>query len=125
MNWYRFRQNNTGGSFTLPGVEVFIEATDANDAEARATYLGMTNEGSCPCCGDRWNGCTQEAPPDVAEVGYLGQGVYERAPAYAVKFAYGDDAGVALPTRQQTREEYMAEMAAWRARSEARRREQS
>lgn len=59
MPYWDFRQNNTGGSFTLPAHTVVIEADDDEDANARAEAVGLywngcDDEIDCPCCGDRW-----------------------------------------------------------------------
>lgn len=63
--WYRFRQNNSGGSFHFEpengiGVNVWIEAYDAEVANVRALRLGLYFDGcadgiDCDCCGDRWD----------------------------------------------------------------------
>jgi hypothetical protein len=61
--WYRFRQNNSGGSFVINdkvAVEVFIDAEDYIEANYKATRLGIYFNGcetgyDCPCCGDRWS----------------------------------------------------------------------
>lgn len=64
MNWYHFRQNNSGGSFVHEDNElshhVFIEAMDSTHANAIATKLGVYFDGcdrgmDCSCCGDRWH----------------------------------------------------------------------
>ena len=61
--FYRFRQNNTGGSWDINDdltVRVIIEADSADEANRKAKKLGMYWYGSdhdgpdCPCCGDRW-----------------------------------------------------------------------
>ena len=49
-----FRQNNSGGFYTGPAYNIIVEADDENDAWLEARYLGLTNEGSCNCCGPRW-----------------------------------------------------------------------
>jgi hypothetical protein len=63
--FFEFDQNNSGGSFHIDderglGPRVWIEALDANDANARAEHLGIYFDGcsngrDCPCCGDRWS----------------------------------------------------------------------
>jgi hypothetical protein len=62
MSFYKFRQNNSGGSFTFDhkrglSVHVYVEASSAEEANARAQQdLGIyfDGDGDCPCCGDRW-----------------------------------------------------------------------
>jgi len=60
--WYHFRQNNSGGGWDIDenvGQDVFIEAHDADEANARADEIGIYFDGvdsgqDCECCGDRW-----------------------------------------------------------------------
>ncbi len=64
MPFYRYRQNNSGGSFHYDetagiGVTVIVEATDADHANSRAEAIGLYWDGcdagrDCRCCGDRW-----------------------------------------------------------------------
>lgn len=62
LRWYSFRQNNSDGRFYYDdnlGIEVFIQATSADEANSRAENLGIYFNGcdegrDCPCCGDRW-----------------------------------------------------------------------
>lgn len=61
--FYRFDQNNSGGSFIQNdevASYVFIEANSADEANARAESIGIYFNGcdddrDCPCCGDRWS----------------------------------------------------------------------
>ena len=62
MNFYMWRQNNTGGSFITDGDLsrfVVIEAESYDKAEEKALNLGIYYNGvdsdrDCACCGDRW-----------------------------------------------------------------------
>lgn len=64
MAWYKFRQNNSGGSFQYKpergiSVEVIIEANDYREVLDRAELIGLYFNGcdsgmDCNCCGDRW-----------------------------------------------------------------------
>lgn len=61
---YWFRQNNTGGYFCDPAINVMIEAgsaSEANDlAQKHGVYFnGATNGKDCGCCGDRWYEVTE------------------------------------------------------------------
>lgn len=60
--WYRYHQNNSGGSFRYDGgrglsVNVYVEATSPSHADSRMESLGVTfgDYDSCSCCGDRWS----------------------------------------------------------------------
>lgn len=58
--FWTYDQNNSGGYFHVDpkaGVSMYviIEAATADQANAKAADLGMTNAGSCSCCGQRWN----------------------------------------------------------------------
>jgi len=57
LNWYHFRQNNTGGSFTGPAISIYVQATDSEEADRIAEDNGAYFDGSgdCMCCGFRWN----------------------------------------------------------------------
>jgi hypothetical protein len=60
MAWFNFRQNNSGGSFQEPAINVHIEAVDRNAANALAEIHGVYFDGvaagrDCGCCGDRWS----------------------------------------------------------------------
>ena len=59
--FYTFHQNNSGGFFKLPAVNVVIEADNSDEADERAQHLayiyfnGCIEGRDCSCCGDRWN----------------------------------------------------------------------
>lgn len=58
MSIYRYRQNNTGGSFIGP-VNIDVEASSPGEADEKALTLGIYFDGidkglDCDCCGDRW-----------------------------------------------------------------------
>lgn len=62
--WYRYKQNNTGGSFEIDdktgiGPVVFVQAFTPEGANKRANEIGIYFNGctqgfDCDCCGDRW-----------------------------------------------------------------------
>jgi hypothetical protein len=54
--FYKFRQNNSGGSFIKPAVNVIIEADSAKEANEIALTKGVYFDESrdCYCCGSRW-----------------------------------------------------------------------
>jgi hypothetical protein len=64
--FFTFRQNNSGGSFDGPAVNVIIEAPDMETACKRTEphftlcgesglYAEYDSCGCCPCCGHRWS----------------------------------------------------------------------
>ena len=58
--FFHYRQNNSGGSFQGPAINVIIEApmyVIANDiAETNNLYFSGCDTGQdCSCCGDRWS----------------------------------------------------------------------
>lgn len=67
MAWFKFDQNNSGGSFDFDDKlthRLFIEADTEEEAEAKAFEMGVYYNGcenglDCPCCGDRWYGCEE------------------------------------------------------------------
>jgi len=65
--FYKFRQNNSGGFFKGPAVNVFIEANNQDEAVALApvrtdgaVYFGCGDGCGCSCCGDRWSAYVDE-----------------------------------------------------------------
>lgn len=57
--FYQFKQNNSGGGFRSPAINVIIEATSVDEANVLALdhglyFDGVADERDCPCCGDRW-----------------------------------------------------------------------
>lgn len=60
MPFYHYDQNNSGGAFDEPALNVFIEASSDEEAdtiaEANGIYFdGVEDDKDCPCCGDRWS----------------------------------------------------------------------
>ena len=63
LKWFLFQQNNSGGYFDVDNKvchRVFIQATNASEAEDIAEGLGIyfngvDNGNDCGCCGDRWS----------------------------------------------------------------------
>lgn len=64
LQWWEYRQNNTGGSFSYDpqsgiSVNVYVQARDPSEADFRAKEIGLYWDGcdsgqDCSCCGDRW-----------------------------------------------------------------------
>lgn len=63
MPFYRFRQNNSGGSHTINEAinkNVIVEALTHEDANTLALSVGIYFDGlatgrDCSCCGSRWS----------------------------------------------------------------------
>lgn len=70
--WHQYRQTNSGGSFDISddlGHTVLIEADSPDDANQRATELGIYFDGcedgsDCSCCGDRWYRASDPGTPE-------------------------------------------------------------
>jgi hypothetical protein len=65
LQWYHYSQNNSGGSFTGPALDVYIQASNSNEADAIAEdnelyFDGCSRGWDCSCCGDRWYPCYGE-----------------------------------------------------------------
>ena len=73
---WHFRQNNSGGRYTGPAYNIVVEGDDLNEAGAEAQKLGATNEGSCSCCGDRWNSAEEIKSRDY--IIYLDMAIEDR-----------------------------------------------
>lgn len=78
--YYHFHQNNSGGSFVtdIPnglGINMFIEAGSAKEANVRAESVGIYFNGvaedrDCECCGDRWSPAWEDSPEELPTDGY-------------------------------------------------------
>lgn len=74
MSWYLYHQNNSGGSHEYDAdrgisVNVYIEADSADEANERASEIGLYFDGvesgwDCSCCGDRWYAVSCEEGDD-------------------------------------------------------------
>lgn len=75
--FFLYRQNNSGGSFDAPAVNVIVEAStkdSANELFGRhltlcgdsGLYAEYDNCGCCPCCGHRWSEPWSDQPEDGA-----------------------------------------------------------
>jgi|TARA_B100002003_G_C13868426_1_gene424756 hypothetical protein len=59
--WFNFRQNNSGGVWYGPAMNVAVQADSADEANSIAEQHGIYFDGvqtgsDCECCGDRWYG---------------------------------------------------------------------
>lgn len=85
-NYYRFKQNNSGGSFEYdPGkgitTDVIVEAENASQANEIAEKIGIYFDGcetgdDCPCCGDRWGRVRDRDATPTPQI--YGEDVYTR-----------------------------------------------
>lgn len=98
--WYKFRQNNSGGRFRKPAINVYIEAMDAVQANSRAVDLDIYfgGVGDCSCCGDRWeraseyNAQTEEPTEEVTDAVW---GTADDIPE-GFKFRLGENGAILL-----------------------------
>lgn len=77
MTYYRYSQNNSGGSFGKPAIEVFIKAHSPEEADEIAVKHGIYFDPfyavDCECCGSRWyeassrDSCEELPPEDLDE----------------------------------------------------------
>lgn len=90
--FYKYRQNNSGGSFGLPAIEVYIEASSPHEADARAeveTNIYFNDEYDCPCCGSRWDTASKwdaVEEPSRERSDWASDGV----PSFAIYYANGE-----------------------------------
>lgn len=58
--FFTFRQNNSGGQWSYPAINVIVEAEDGPGANSLAErkmdvyFDGCSKGWDCSCCGDRW-----------------------------------------------------------------------
>lgn len=77
MTYYNYRQNNSGGSFSTPAINLVVKADSPADADAIAlangVYFDPTFEIDCDCCGNRWSSAvdgwvsTSDTIPEVSD----------------------------------------------------------
>lgn len=78
--FYKFSQNNSGGSFDINdekgiGPIVIIEALNVDDANNRAERIGIYFNGienglDCSCCGSRWSEVWDDDGTDGCEINF-------------------------------------------------------
>lgn len=76
LKWYRFHQNNSGGSFTRDNMvtkDVIIQAHSSNEANILAEEIGIYFNGcdkrmDCNCCGDRWSRAYENEGTEKPEI---------------------------------------------------------
>ena len=74
--WYAFRQNNSGGFWRGPAINVVIEAANPSDANIIAMRHGIYFDGiekgfDCACCGDRWSWADEYSAYDTPDGGVV------------------------------------------------------
>lgn len=79
MSYFVYHQNNSGGGFREPAVEVVVEAETLDEAtEAASPYFTLCGDsglyaeydscGCCPCCGHRWEPPWSDNPTAGSEI---------------------------------------------------------
>ena len=68
--FYSYHQNNSGGFFCSPAIDVVIEADSAEEANRIAESKGLyfDGQGDCDCCGNRWTeefGSGEDSVPEL------------------------------------------------------------
>jgi hypothetical protein len=82
MPFHTFHQNNSGGSFRKPAIDVIVEGDSIEEIVERALGAGIYFDGckdgtDCSCCGDRWYApWTDKELDDVPSV--YGEPVHDR-----------------------------------------------
>jgi hypothetical protein len=75
MTYYNYRQNNSGGSFSDPALNVVVKANSPAEADAiaitKGIYFDPEFEIDCDCCGNRWYPATDldgsESIPELSD----------------------------------------------------------
>lgn len=65
MTYYTYHQNNSGGYFELPAIDVVVKADSPEQADAIAEANGIHFNSGCSCCGDRWSRASDFDASDV------------------------------------------------------------
>lgn len=58
--FYGYDQNNSGGTYSTPIIQLWVEADSPQEADQLAQRHGVYFDGvdlglDCECCGDRWS----------------------------------------------------------------------
>lgn len=72
-SYFQFHQNNSGGVFEPPAIDIYVEATSLAQARKRlgrvvdlcedtGRYADYDDCGCCPCCGHRWEDPWHDEP---------------------------------------------------------------
>jgi hypothetical protein len=74
MQFFHYRQNNSGGDFVGP-INVFVQADTTEQSDAIAIQNGIYFDGcregrDCPCCGDRWSRAWGSDSADESDIAY-------------------------------------------------------
>ena len=121
--FYHFSQNNSGGVWCTPAINVIIEADspqEANDiARDNDLYFDGVDGGmDCECCGDRWYPVSKEEGFNVPSVYGQELGIVhkysltpirwgsEKVPDAIVFFKNGDIQKYDLKCNKETKEEW-------------------
>jgi hypothetical protein len=75
MTYYTFRQNNSGGVFVAPAINLVVKADSPEQADAIALangiYFDTEYQQDCECCGQRWYNASEwdkvDAIPEVSD----------------------------------------------------------
>lgn len=68
LKWYRYAQNNSGGSFVTNedvGEDVYIQARSKSEAEDKFYSLDNGSDDWCECCGERWYSPDEQDEPNL------------------------------------------------------------
>ncbi len=97
--FYTFHQNNSGGSFVHDNTRgiahyVIIEASNDDEANARAEEIGLYFEGvedgiDCECCGDRWNRANNFYPDKTSKPMIYSKEAADSSEDYFIHYADG------------------------------------
>lgn len=72
MSFYQYRQNNSGGIWGGPAINLFIEANSSEEADKIAVQHGVYFDEEyaidCPCCGTRWYGSYEDGKMDEPKI---------------------------------------------------------
>lgn len=82
--FFNFRQNNSGGKWTGPAVNVLVEAKTLDEAILKSSphitlcgdsglYADYDDCGCCPCCGHRWTKPWREDREKMEDIRHLFQ----------------------------------------------------
>lgn len=100
--FYSFGQNNSGGFWKDPAIQLIIEASSYSEAEKIAydygVYFNGCDEGiDCECCGDRWSTSWNEEGFDKPGVYTSGdweehrrRAPQDRVPSLMIVYANGE-----------------------------------
>lgn len=94
LQLFQFQQNNSGGFFVVHdnvAHNVFVQAHSVDDANAKASALGLFDLHFCECCGPRFSPCFDSFKGNLLDLREDEVSVVHRADGKVLRLMRDDD----------------------------------